>query len=167
MAARDREWDYEGYLEMHQERLNPKHLRQFSTLNSLHKFAQRTNQSVTELIAYLTFLEDKLEPPLDETNRFRFLYMALHPYLKEAVMKRETVVEGRTQLEKVAYLLEKTVTHATEQSYSVGDWVYLNRKVIKTTRPCRKLDWKFIGQYRVLEEYGKNAYRIGLGCAQC
>lgn len=31
VAARDREWDYDGYLEMHQEQLNPKHLRQFST----------------------------------------------------------------------------------------------------------------------------------------
>lgn len=44
----------------------------------------------------------------------------------------------------------------------MGDWVYLNRKNIKTTRPSRKLDWKFIGPYQVLEKYGKNAYRIDL-----
>lgn len=52
--------------------------------------------------------------------------------------------------------------HAIERTYSVGNWVYLNQKNIKTTRPCRKLDWKFIGPYRILEKYGKNAYRIDL-----
>lgn len=52
--------------------------------------------------------------------------------------------------------------HATEQSYDIGEWVYLNRKNIKTTRPCRKLDWKFIGPFQVLEKYGKNAYRLDL-----
>lgn len=47
----------------------------------------------------------------DNFNSVVFLtWTLLHPYLKEAVMERETVVEGRTQLEEVAHLLEKTVT---------------------------------------------------------
>lgn len=31
-------------------------------------------------------------------------------------------------------------SHALERSYNIGDWVYLNRKNIRTNRPCKKLD---------------------------
>lgn len=52
--------------------------------------------------------------------------------------------------------------HALERTYNVGDWVYLDRRNIKTNRPNRKLDWKFIGPFQILEKYGKNAYRLDL-----
>lgn len=51
---------------------------------------------------------------------------------------------------------------ATDRSYNVGDWVYLNRRNIKEKSPHRKLDWKFIGPYQVLKRYGKKAYRLDL-----
>lgn len=52
--------------------------------------------------------------------------------------------------------------HAIERSYDIGNWVYLNQKNIKKTEPCRKLDWKFIGPFQVLEKYDKNAYQLDL-----
>ena len=52
--------------------------------------------------------------------------------------------------------------HAKERTYNVDDWVYLDQQNIKTTRPNRKLDWKFIGLFQILERYSKNAYRLDL-----
>ena len=52
--------------------------------------------------------------------------------------------------------------HAITQLYKVGKWVFLNQKNIKTTRPCCKLNWKFIGPFQILEKYRKNAYRLDL-----
>ena len=48
------------------------------------------------------------------------------------------------------------------QSYKVGDMVYLNSKNIKSTRPSKKLDYKYYGPYEVELPIGKQAYRLRL-----
>src|SRR5690606_38657809 len=47
-------------------------------------------------------------------------------------------------------------------SYKVGDRVFLNRKHIKTQRPCRKLDHKQFGPFEIIEKIGAVAYRLEL-----
>ena len=48
------------------------------------------------------------------------------------------------------------------QRYNVGDYVYLNSKNIDSTRPTKKLDWKFYGPYRIVKPVGKQAYQLNL-----
>lgn len=52
--------------------------------------------------------------------------------------------------------------HAKDVTFAVGDKVWLNRRNIRTKRPSRKLDWKMIGPFKVIEKYGKNAYKLDL-----
>lgn len=43
--------------------------------------------------------------------------------------------------------------------YKPGDCVYLNLKNVKTSRPCKKLDWLH-AKYQVLEEVNTHAYKL-------
>lgn len=64
------ECSYKDFLEMHQDCLNPKHIRQFAMIIRTKRIAQRNAQSVTELIAYLITMERKMEPAPVEAERF-------------------------------------------------------------------------------------------------
>lgn len=46
--------------------------------------------------------------------------------------------------------------------FSVGDKVWLSSTNIRTQRPSKKLDWKKLGPYRVLERIGTQSYRLQL-----
>ena len=46
--------------------------------------------------------------------------------------------------------------------YKVGDQVWLSTANIKTQRPSKKLDYKQIGPYRVIEKVGPTSYRLEL-----
>ena len=46
--------------------------------------------------------------------------------------------------------------------YNINDFVFLSTKNIKTLRPSKKLDHRFIGPYKVLEKIGSHAYRLDL-----
>ena len=71
-------------------------------------------------------------------------------------------------------LLEKCLTKAVAvqakyynlkhkpRKYNIGDLVYFNSQNIKSTRPSKKLDWKFYGPYTVVEPVGKQAYKLKL-----
>lgn len=48
------------------------------------------------------------------------------------------------------------------QTYEKGDWVMLNGKNISTNRYSKKLDWKWLGPFKVLEPVGKQAYKLQL-----
>jgi hypothetical protein len=47
-------------------------------------------------------------------------------------------------------------------TFSEGDMVYLATKNIKTDRPTHKLDYKFIGPYKVLQKISENNYKLDL-----
>jgi hypothetical protein len=46
--------------------------------------------------------------------------------------------------------------------YNVGDYVYLSARNLKTSRPCKKLDYKRLGPFPILERIGPVAYRLDL-----
>jgi hypothetical protein len=50
----------------------------------------------------------------------------------------------------------------TPMTYNVGDKVLLNAKNIISTRPSKKLDYKYYGSYEITESIGKQAYRLKL-----
>ena len=46
--------------------------------------------------------------------------------------------------------------------FSVGDKVWLSTKHIKTTRPAKKLDHRFLGPFKISEKISSHAYRLAL-----
>ena len=46
--------------------------------------------------------------------------------------------------------------------YSVGDKVWLSSENIRTTRPTKKLDYKWLGPYTIDRVISRNAYRLKL-----
>jgi hypothetical protein len=44
----------------------------------------------------------------------------------------------------------------------IGTRVWLDARHIRTTRPCRKLDWKRLGPYTVIEQVSPYVYRLEL-----
>jgi len=47
-------------------------------------------------------------------------------------------------------------------AFATGDWVYLNGRNIRTKRPTKKLDYKWLGPFQIIEPVGKQAYRLEL-----
>ena len=47
-------------------------------------------------------------------------------------------------------------------NYKPGDLVWVNSKNIRTLCPRKKLDWKHLGPFKVLESVGTHAYRLDL-----
>ena len=48
------------------------------------------------------------------------------------------------------------------QEYNVGDWVLLSTKNLRLRRPSRKLSPRYCGPYKVVDVFGKQAYKLQL-----
>ncbi|KAI1506846.1 Pol protein [Pyrenophora tritici-repentis] len=59
--------------------------------------------------------------------------------------------------EKQQHQANKTRTAAPQ--YKEGDWVFLNLRNVKTTRPSKKLDWLH-GKYKVLKQVNSHSYKL-------
>jgi transposase InsO family protein len=53
-------------------------------------------------------------------------------------------------------------THRIDLSLMVGDLVFVDARHIKTTRPSKKLDYKKLGPYPIVEKINSVAYRLKL-----
>lgn len=89
---------------------------------------------------------------------------SINPSADEIIKRnREVLTFLKTELALAQkHQAEAFNKHASERSYNVGEWVYLNRRNIKTNRPCKKLDWKLIGPFQIVERIGRNAYHSDL-----
>jgi hypothetical protein len=79
----------------------------------------------------------------------------------------ERIVQTRKELEKhwqnakalqAKYYNQKH----TAKEYNVGEEVWLSAKNIRTVRPSKKLDHRFLGPFRIIERIGRQAYRLDL-----
>ena len=64
-----------------------------------------------------------------------------------------------------AQMLHKEYYHAQRKpdpKLQQGDMVWLLPRNIRTTRPCKKLDYKNIGQFKILARIGTRAYKLDL-----
>jgi hypothetical protein len=50
-------------------------------------------------------------------------------------------------------------TRTAAPQYKEGDWVFINLKNVKTTRPSKKLDWLH-GKYQVQKQVNSHAYKL-------
>jgi len=49
-----------------------------------------------------------------------------------------------------------------QPNLQVGDLVWLDARNLQTNRPCKKLDYKRVGPYRILEKIGTRSFRLDL-----
>jgi len=49
-----------------------------------------------------------------------------------------------------------------DQNLKSGDMVWFLTRNVRTTRPCKKLDYKKIGPFKILARIGSNAYKLDL-----
>ena len=79
---------------------------------------------------------------------------------EEAMVLRDTLTKHleEARQNQAKYYNEKHLPI----SYRVGDKVMLNAKNIKTTRPSKKLNYKYIGPFEVELPIEKQAYRLKL-----
>lgn len=68
---------------------------------------------------------------------------------------KQHIEQARTQMSKQAD------RHRKDVDYDVGDMVFLSTKNIKTQRPCKKLDSKMIGPFKITAKVGR-ALRLEL-----
>ncbi|KAE8216955.1 hypothetical protein CF319_g8841, partial [Tilletia indica] len=52
--------------------------------------------------------------------------------------------------------------HMPSPNFNIGDMVMLSSKNIKTKRPSHKLDYRFLGPFKILDKIGTHAYRLQL-----
>ena len=75
---------------------------------------------------------------------------------------QESLEYGKKNLEVAqARMMEQANRHRKDVSHEVGDHVFLSTKNIKTSRPCKKLDYKMIGPFEVVAKKGYS-YKLDL-----
>ena len=77
------------------------------------------------------------------------------------------IIDKRKHLEKLLQTASSTQAKYYDQkhipkTYNVGDKVLLNAKNIKSTRPSKKLDYKYYVPYEIVSPIGKRAYKLQL-----
>lgn len=111
-----------------------------------------------------------------------FSWQGFHPWansftIPSNVPKADDFV---AQLEDIQLILVELLRHAKSVQarnhnaksrpapmYAVGDWVWLTRRFIPSTRPSQKLDYRRIGPFRISKLVGSNAARLELGSSLC
>src|SRR5882672_9978581 len=109
-----------------------------------------------------------------------FTNKGFHPKLEVSL---ESVVSDAahsvaSDLKKLHQYLHNQITHTLKQyeahstsrqlpipSFQVGDTVWLDSHNIKTTRPLKKLDHRFLGPFPIMERVSSHVFRLGLSLA--
>jgi len=86
------------------------------------------------------------------------------PAAEEMAKRLKTIHEDLTELIKVAQNQQAKYYDAKHKrvEFKSGDKVWLSSSNIRTQRPSKKLDWKRLGPYPVVERIGTQAYRLQL-----
>ena len=86
------------------------------------------------------------------------------PAAQDMAQRLKTLHEDLVELIKVAQNQQARYYDAKHKriEYKVGDKVWLLSPNIRTQRPSKKLDWKRLGPYPILERIGTQAYRLKL-----
>src|SRR4030095_14699902 len=77
-----------------------------------------------------------------------------------------TQKELQVNLQRAQESYKKYYDRHTQRNptFAIGDKVWLNRRNMRTTRPSKKLDFKRLGPYRIIEIIGesKQAYKLNI-----
>lgn len=98
----------------------------------------------------ITVSSDK-SVPSPEAHDFSRQISELHAYLKtELKTAQDQYIRSANQLRTPA------------PPFEVGQEVWLNAKNIRTTRPTKKLDYRKLGPFRIVEKISSHAFKLGL-----
>jgi transposase InsO family protein len=61
-----------------------------------------------------------------------------------------------------ASMMSQTNKRRMDHPFKVGDWVWLRTTHLKTSRPCKKLDFRKIGPFRISAQINPVAFRLDL-----
>lgn len=123
------------------------------------------NNTVSATTEVTTFLANTgfhpwmgFEPALETTKK---------PELKaqEFVNRMESISQVLHDEMRYAQAVQETYANRNQVPAPVfkpGDLVWLKTKNIRTERPAKKLDWKKVGRFKILETIGKYAYKLEL-----
>ena len=101
------------------------------------------------------------EPPTNlDTKLIPDTPPAILDYITQIVNNHS---EAKLQLEWTAKQMKQQADwNCRPVNFKVGDMVFLNRKNILTKRPCRKLDWKQFGPFKIIEQINTVTFRLEL-----
>lgn len=74
----------------------------------------------------------------------------------------QTCVQDEMRYAQAVYEEHANRHRQPAPQYKVGDQVYLSSRNIRTLRPSKKLDWKQLGPYPIIEKVSSHAYRLQL-----
>ena len=101
-----RSFSYEDLKTLLRDRQLPPQVRFANLSKKIGGLAQRPNQSVPELIAFLNELEYQLDPPFEDRVRVMFLFNGLHPHIRRGIVEQNRAWSTRAELEASATSLE-------------------------------------------------------------
>ena len=107
-----------------------------------------------------------------------FANLGYHPNFDIAITDRTTnpsATDLATRLDIIHSELRAELSHSNEYmakhynkhhlpqpSFQIGDFVWLLRRNIKTTRPSEKLDFRRLGPFKILDQRGKSSFLLKL-----
>jgi hypothetical protein len=90
-------------------------------------------------------------------------------------VQRDAATAFGERMQRIDEFLRETMAYAQEQhadqanrrrtpapAYQVGDWVWLNGAKIKTERPTKKLDHRWLGPFKITKVVSSHSYRLEL-----
>ncbi|KAG0157618.1 hypothetical protein PDIDSM_4803 [Penicillium digitatum] len=120
--------------------------------------------ATAEVPPIITVPPDIADPPITAApeRRVRFIENNL-PEQYNLFWKQLTEYVRAEILSAQARYEEQTNRHrAPARRYRSGQLVWLNARNIRTLRPQKKLDWKNLGPFKVLEAISAHAYKLEL-----
>lgn len=99
----------------------------------------------------ITFTPTEKALLVAEAQKYSADLSQLHQFLREEVSKANEAAASSFNRH-----------HLPTPSYNKGDMVWLNAKHIKTKRPTKKLDHRFLGPFEIDKKISSHAYRLKL-----
>ena len=123
----------------------------------------RLNNTHHETIGTTPFYANTLRHPI-ATPADRRPLTATHATAEAAVQEFQDLTERMQQhMDNArAYWKKHADAHRAPVPFSVGDKVWLQTRNLQSTRPAKKLDYKFIGPYTITQEVTPVTFRIAL-----
>lgn len=82
--------------------------------------------------------------------------------LTDSFRRINNFISNNITFHSAEYEIQANKSRTAARNFQPGDLVWLKFKNIKSLRPCRKLDYKNGGPFKILEAIGKYAYKLEL-----
>lgn len=102
------------------------------------------------------------EHPVFEAQEAREEFVPAAEELSRLIKEAGDEAKAAIKLSQVQHKEQADKHRKEAPEFEIGEEVWVNRKNMTTHRPSKKLDWKYIGPYKILAKIGKRAYKLDL-----